>query len=248
MNEESNANGRVALVTGANKGIGFEVARQLATHGMTVFLGARDASRGKTAADLLVSENLDVRPLVLDLARVETMHASSEAIAQAFQRLDVLVNNAGINDPEDGPPSTVGPEAMRRVFETNYFGTVRVTQILLPLLRKSASGRIVNVSSGLGSLTSMSASQNISSDFSQLLAYSSSKAALNMFTVHLANELKGDGILVNSAAPGFTATDMNNHRGHQTVQEGATVPVRLALLPQDGPTGGYFDKNGSRSW
>jgi NAD(P)-dependent dehydrogenase (short-subunit alcohol dehydrogenase family) len=248
MNEQNNSKGKIALVTGANKGIGFEVARKLAENGLTVFLGARDAARGEAAAKALAAENLDVRPLVLDLWRPDTIHAAAEAIGHAFQRLDVLVNNAGINDPEDGAPGMVDLDAVRRVFETNFFGTVLVTQIMLPLIRKSASGRIVNVSSGLGSLTSTSASEGVSSDFSRLFGYSSSKAALNMFSIHLAKELKGTGILVNSAAPGFTATDMNNYRGHQTVEEGARAPVQLALLPDDGPTGGYFDKNGVKPW
>ena len=248
MIEEINSKGKVALVTGANKGIGFEIARQLAKNGMTVFLGARDASRGEAAAAILAAENLDVRPLVLDLARPDTIHAAAEMIGEAFQRLDVLVNNAGINDPGDGPTSKVDIEAIRRVFETNFFGTVLVTQAMLPLIQKSTSGRIVNVSSGLGSLTSTAGTNYVSSEFNQLIAYSTSKAALNMFTIHLANELKGTGILVNSAAPGFTATDMNQHKGHQTVEEGAAVPVQLALLPQDGPTGSFLDKTGVKPW
>ena len=248
MIEEINSKGKVALVTGANKGIGFEIARQLAKNGMTVFLGARDASRGEAAAAILAAENLDVRPLVLDLARPDTIHAAAEMIGEAFQRLDVLVNNAGINDPGDGPTTKVDLETIRRVFETNFFGTVFVTQVMLPLIRKSTSGRIVNVSSGLGSLTSTAGTNYVSSEFNQLLAYCTSKAALNMFTIHLANELKGTAILVNSAAPGFTATDMNQHKGHQTVVEGAAVPVQLALLPQDGPTGSFFDKTGVKPW
>jgi len=244
MNEEN----KTALVTGANKGIGFEVTRQLARNGLTVFLGARDAGRGEAAAKVLAADGLDVRPVVLDLGRPETIRAAAEVIGCAFQRLDILVNNAGVNDPDDGAPGEVDLDALRRVFETNFFGTVLVTQIMLPLIRKSAAGRIVNVSSGLGSLIGMSAAEGVSSDFSQLFGYSSSKAALNMFTVQLARELKGAGILVNSAAPGFTATDLNNFRGHQTVEEGAHVPVQLALLADDGPTGGYFDKNGVKAW
>ena len=248
MDEQNNSNWKVALVTGANKGIGFEVARKLAQSGMTVFLGARDANRGEAAAKILAAENLDVRPLVLDLSGPETMHAAAELIDGAFQRLDVLVNNAGIVDHEDNAPGEVDIDALRRVFETNFFGTVLVTQIMLPLIRKSTSGRIVNVSSGLGSLSSMAAPVGISAGYGQLLGYSTSKAALNMFTVQLASQLSGTGILVNSAAPGFTATDLNNFQGHQTVEEGARVPVKLALLPDDGPTCGFFDKNGIKPW
>jgi NAD(P)-dependent dehydrogenase (short-subunit alcohol dehydrogenase family) len=240
--------GKVALVTGANKGIGYEIARGLAQNGFTVFLGTRDAARGEEAAQTLAADNLDVRPLVLDLLRPETVHSAANAIDQAFGRLDVLVNNAGINDPDDGPYGESSVDALRRVFETNFFGTIMVTQILLPLIRNSRSGRVVNVSSNLGSLTSTADPERAISGYSQLFGYSSSKAALNMFTIHLAKELKGTGILVNSAAPGFTATDLNNFQGRQTVQEGARVPIQLALLPDDGPTGGFFDISGAKPW
>ena len=248
MNEQHSQNSRVALVTGANKGIGYEVARKLAENGLTVFLGSRDAARGEEAAKTLASENLDVHPLILDLSRPNTIQAAAVLIGAAFQRLDILVNNAGINDPDDGSPGVADLAAMRRVFETNFFGTVLVTKVMLPLIRNSTSGRIVNVSSGLGSLYFMSGLGNGSTAVGDLLGYSASKAALNMFTIQLARELKDDGILVNSAAPGYTATDLNNHQGRQTVQEGARVPVQLALLPQEGPTGGFFDVHGSRPW
>jgi len=248
VNEQDSSKGRVALVTGANKGIGFEVARKLAENGLIVFLGARDAARGDAAAKILASENLDVRPLILDLSRPETIQAAAETIGDSFHRLDVLVNNAGINDPDDGSPGEIDLDALHRVFETNFFGTVLVTKIMLPLIRNSASGRIVNVSSGLGSLNFIASPEGASIAFGPVFGYSSSKVALNMFTVQLARELKEVGILVNSAAPGFTATDMNDHQGHQTVQEGAKVPVRLALLPPDGPTGGFFDINGTKPW
>jgi len=239
---------KIALVTGANKGIGYEVARSLAENGLTVFLGARDAARGEAAANTLAAEHLDVRPLLLDLSRPETIHAAAATIGGAYQRLDVLVNNAGINDSDDGPPGSIDIDAVRRVFDTNFFGTVLVTQVMLPLLRNSASGRIVNVSSGLGSLNFMASPAGSAVALGDLFGYSASKAALNMFTVQLARELKEAGILVNSAAPGYTATDLNNHQGLQTVEEGARVPVQLALLPPDGPTGGYFDKNGVKPW
>jgi NAD(P)-dependent dehydrogenase (short-subunit alcohol dehydrogenase family) len=244
MNEQK----QIALVTGANKGIGFEIARQLAEKGLTVFLGARDAGRGEAAAITLAADDLDVHPVQLDLSRPETIAAAAQTIDGAFHRLDVLVNNAGINNPGDGPPGVADIDALRRVFETNFFGTVLVTQVMLPLLRKSASGRIVNVSSGIGSFGFMAGPAGGSVATGDLLGYSASKAALNMFTVQLARELKETGILVNSAAPGFTATDLNGFRGLQTVEEGAMVPVQLALLPPDGPTGGFFDKNGVKPW
>ncbi len=159
----------------------------------------------------------------------------------------MLVNNAGISDRNDGPPSRTGMEAVRRIFDTNLFGALAVAQAMLPLLRKSSSARIVNVSSGLGSLAH---NNDPAWEFAQvkLFGYNASKAALNMLTVQLAAELKGTGAKVNSADPGFTATDLNNHRGHQTVPEGAAAAVRLALLHDDGPTGGFFSAKGPEPW
>ena len=241
------SSGQIALVTGANKGIGFEVARRLGRAGLTVLLGARNVGLGQAAAARLQAEHLDVRHVELDLVRLATIEAVAALIAADFQRLDVLVNNAGINDAGDGPPSAVDLGVVRRVMETNFFGTLAVTQAMLPLLRKATAGRIVNVSSGLGSLT-----LNGDPDWQfapyKLLGYSASKAAMNMLTVQLAYELRGTALKVNSAAPGCTATDLNGHRGHQTVQEGAAEPVRLALLPSDGLTGGFFETAGPNPW
>jgi NAD(P)-dependent dehydrogenase (short-subunit alcohol dehydrogenase family) len=244
MNDSSK---QIALVTGANKGIGFGIARRLGKAGLTILLGARNVRLGQEAAAKLQAENLDVRHIELDLVRPETIEAAAATIAADFQRLDVLVNNAGINDAADGPPSTVDLSAVRRVMETNFFGTLAVTQAMLPLLRKATAGRIVNVSSGLGSLTLNGDPDWEFAPF-KLLGYSASKAALNMLTVQLAYELRGTAITVNSAAPGYTATDLNGHRGHQTVEEGAAEAVRLALLPSDGPTGGFFQTAGPHPW
>jgi NAD(P)-dependent dehydrogenase (short-subunit alcohol dehydrogenase family) len=159
----------------------------------------------------------------------------------------VLINNAGISDRADGPPSTAQWEAVERTLRTNFLGALTVTQALLPLLRKSSAGRIVNVSSGLGSLEY---NGEPSWEFANVkhLGYSASKAALNMLTVQLAFELRETGIKVNSADPGFTATDLNQHRGHQTVEQGAAEAVRLAVLPEDGPTGGFFSSAGRVPW
>lgn len=238
---------RIALVSGANKGIGFEIARRLGKAGLIVLLGARDAALGEAAATELRAENLDVRYVELDLARLATIEAAAAAIHAEFQRLDVLVNNAGINVPADGPPSTADLDSVRRAMETNFFGTFAVTRAMLPLLREAPAARIVNVSSGLGSLT-----LNGDPDWEfapyKLLGYCASKAALNMLTVQLAYELRGTAIKVNSADPGFTATDLNGHRGYQTVEEGAAEPVRLALLPPDGPTGGFSATAGPHPW
>jgi NAD(P)-dependent dehydrogenase (short-subunit alcohol dehydrogenase family) len=242
-----NSSKRIALVTGANKGIGFEVARQLGKAGMTVMLGARDAKLGQEAAAKLKVEDLDVRFVELDLLKPATIEAAAKLIATDFQRLEVLVNNAGINAPGDGLSSAVDLDVVRYVMDTNFFGTLAVTQAVLPLLRKSTAARIVNVSSGLGSLT-WNADPNWEYAPVKLLGYNASKAAMNMFTVHLAYELRGTGIKVNSSDPGYTATALNGFRGHQTVEEGAAETVRLALLPPEGPTGGFFATAGSDPW
>jgi NAD(P)-dependent dehydrogenase (short-subunit alcohol dehydrogenase family) len=238
---------RIALVTGANKGIGLEVARQIGNSKHRVLLGARDAASGEAAAAALKAEGLDVRFIRIDLCHSATIQAAAAAIDADYGRLDILVNNAGISDPADGPPSKAEIVAVRRIFDTNFFGTLAVTQVMLPLLRKSPSGRIVNLSSGLGSLTHNS---NPAWEFAQykFLGYAASKAALNMLSVQLATELKDTGIKVNSADPGFTATDLNNYRGHQSVPQGAAAAIRLALLPDQGPTGGFFSATREEPW
>ena len=240
------SNRRVAVVTGANKGIGLEIARQLARGGITVHLGARDEARGREAAEKLRGEGLDARPLRLDVTDAQSVSAAAAQLERDPGRLDILVNNAGIAI-DDGPPSRVSMDALRRTYETNVFGLVRVTQALLPLLRRSDAGRIVNLSSGLGSLT-------LNSDPSwpfasvKFLAYNSSKSAVNAITVQLAWELRDTKLKVNAADPGYVATDMNRHQGVRSVEQGAAAPVRLATLPADGPTGGYFDDAGPLPW
>lgn len=239
---------RIALVSGANKGIGLQIARQLAQAGLHVLLGARNAELGKAAEAQLRAEGLDgVQFIELDLGNASAVQAAAEFIGAEFQRLDVLVNNAGIVDPTDGAPSKASPEALRRVMDTNFFDTVAVTQAMLPLLRRAESARIVNVSSGLGSLT-LHGDPAWEFESVKILGYSASKAALNMFTVQLAYELRDTSIKVNSADPGFTATDLNGHRGYQTTEEGAAAAVRLALLAADGPSGGFFHKDGENAW
>ena len=238
MNDQSK---RIALITGANKGIGFEVARCLGKAGLIVLVGARDPKLGGAATANLKAENLDARFIELDVVRPPTITAAAATVANEFGRLDVLINNAGINDPADGPPSTTDLEAVRRVMDTNFFGALAVTQSMLPLLRKSPAARVVNVSSGLGSLT-WNADPNW--EFTISLGYNASKAAMNMLTVQLAYELRGTTIKVNASNPGYTATDLNGNRGHQTIAEGAAETVRLALLPVDGPTGGFLRRAG----
>jgi NAD(P)-dependent dehydrogenase (short-subunit alcohol dehydrogenase family) len=240
-------NPRVALITGANKGIGFEIARQVGEAGARVLLGARDATLGEVAAATLKAEGIDVRFIHIDLSKLATIQEAAATIDAGHGRLDVLVNNAGIADRADGPPSKTNMDAVRRILDTNFFGTLAVTQAMLPLLRKSPSARIVNISSALGSLA---LSGDPASEFAQykFLGYSASKAAVNMLTVQLAAELKDTGIKVNSADPGFTATDLNRHRGYQTIPQGAAAAIRLALLPDDAPTGGFFNASQPEPW
>jgi len=241
------SNNRIALVTGANKGIGYETARSLARQGVTVLIGARDDRRGKEAAVTLQAEGLDVQFLRLDVNDHTTHEAARSFIEDKFGKLDILVNNAAVALDMNQKPSEVDMQTIRKTFDTNFFGVISVTQALLPLVRKSDAGRIVNVSSGLGSL-----SQNSDPSWEfypvKLLAYNSSKTALNAFTVMLAHELKNTSIKVNSADPGFTATDMNGHQGYKTVEQGAAVIIQLATLPADGATGSYFDDRGVLPW
>ena len=242
-----NAAKKIALVTGANKGIGLEIARQLGQAGFTVFLGARNAALGEAAAAKLRANSLDVRCVELDLGNASTIAAAAKTIEALGGRLDVLVNNAGIADGADGPPSTANIDAVRRVMETNFVGTLAVTQAMLPLLKTAPAARIVNLSSGLGSLQ-WNSDPNWAFAPYKLLGYNASKAALNMLTVQLAYELRDTPIKVNSANPGYTATDMNGHQGNQTIEEGAAESMRLALLPADGPTGGFFETGAVDPW
>ncbi|MFE9748645.1 SDR family oxidoreductase [Saccharothrix saharensis] len=246
----------VALVTGANKGIGRGVAEQLAALGMTVLVGARDVRRGEEAAASLRASGGDVHAIALDVTDLAVVRAAARHVEERFGRLDVLVNNAGITgsgqvspqDAHDQVPSTVDLGMVREVFETNVFGVIAVTNAVLPLLRRSPAARIVNVSSHAASLALTS---DPDGPFTALLpsaAYSPSKSALNALTVHYANELREDGILVNAVAPGFVDTDSNNHTGFLTVAQGAAVVVRLATLGADGPTAGFFAEDGPVPW
>ena len=241
---------RVALITGANKGIGFEIARQLGRdHGMTVLVGARDAARGQAAAEKLTAQGIDARAVSLDVTDAASVEAAARQIEHDFGgKLDVLVNNAGVA-LEFAPPSQTDLEKFKATHATNVFGPLLVTKTMLPLLKRAAAGRVVNLSSSLGSLA-LNSDPTWEYAAVKLLSYNSSKAALNMQTVVLAAELAAAGspIKVNSACPGYVATDLNNHQGHRTVEEGARAPVRLATLAADGPTGGFFDENGPVPW
>jgi len=238
---------KIALVTGANKGIGLEVARQLAASGCSVLLGARNRALGEEAAAMLKREGSDVRYLSLDLEDPATIAAAAREIETEFGRLDLLVNNAGIVVPGDGLPSNSSLDAIERAFRVNFMGTVAVTQAMLPLLRRASSARIVNVSSGLGSLTK-SGDPAWTHVAAKYLGYAASKAALNMLTVQLAWELRETSIKVHSVEPGYTATDLNQHRGTQSIPEGAFEIIRMALLPENGPTGTFTSRHGIVPW
>jgi NAD(P)-dependent dehydrogenase (short-subunit alcohol dehydrogenase family) len=222
----------IALVTGGNRGIGRETARQLAAKGNSVILGARDEAKARAAADELSADGSDVRPLVLDVSDPASVASAAGRLTGDPGRLDVLVNNAGIGS--DWGVSGADPDfdAIQRALDTNFFGAYRLTVALLPLLRKSSSPRIVNVSSGMGGVAEMGGWSP---------GYRVSKAALNAMTRILATELKDEGFLVNSACPGFVATDMGGQFGaKKPVEDGAAGVVWLAVLPEDGPTGGFF--------
>jgi NAD(P)-dependent dehydrogenase (short-subunit alcohol dehydrogenase family) len=242
---------KVALVTGANKGIGYEIARQLAKLGFTVFAAARDRELGQVSARRLSEEGLDVRFVELDVTKTATALAAARLIDEQVGRLDVLINNAGMGILKR-PPAVLTADDVRSVYETNVFGVIAVTQAMLPLLERSTAARIVNISSTLGSLAAASEPDRETSSAaystSIALAYSTSKTALNAVTVCFANQLRATGIKVNSACPGHVATDLNGFAGKRTVEQGAREPVRLATIDADGPTGGFFDDAGPKPW
>jgi NAD(P)-dependent dehydrogenase (short-subunit alcohol dehydrogenase family) len=237
---------KVALITGANKGIGFEVARQIAKGGWIVLAAARNEELGSQAAAKLQGEGLDVHFVHIDLDAQETAVSAAESIRNRFGKLDLLINNAAISAKGDGPPSKVNMEAVEAVMRTNFVGTVAVTQAMLPLLRRAGKAQIINVSSELGCI-SLQTNPEWKYAPVKVLAYCASKAALNMFTVQLAYEYRDGSIAVNSVNPGYTATDLNAHSGPQTVEEGAAEIVRVALL--DSPvTGKFLETGGEIPW
>lgn len=238
---------RVALVTGANKGIGLEIARQLAEAGVSVIIGARDGERAGRALADLSSVGLHAESVGIDLEDAGTIAGAAALIASRHDRLDILVNNAGIVDPADGAPSTASVAAVRKIMETNFIGTLAVTQAMLPLLRKSTAGRIVNLSSSLGSLAVNS--DPSSPYYSQrLIGYNASKAAVNMLTAQLSAELRDTSIVVNSVSPGYVKTDLTGHTGFMTAAEGARLPVQFALLGEDALSGRFVEPDGETPW
>ncbi len=239
MNTEKQTDSTIVLVTGASHGIGLEVCRQLAQKGMIVLLTARNSAKAEAAAQPLVAQGLDVRPYALDTTQDESVHHLANAIDTEFGRLDVLVNNAAAFVDWMEKASTADLNASHTVFETNLFGTWRVTQVLLPLLRKSKHGRIVNVSSGAGSHGDPAF--GLSTNAGAVASYGISKAAINALTTKFASELAGTGILVNAVCPGLTATAPGMEAmGASPVEKGASSVVWAVTLPDDRPTGGFF--------
>ena len=240
---------KVALITGANKGLGLETARQLGKLGITVLIGARDHAKGDAAQAKLKADGVDARAIKLDVDSPADYAPLAARIEKDFGHLDILVNNAGVmNDSRKAnQTSTTSPELLRNTFETNFFSVVALTQTLLPLLRKSPSARIVNLSSILGSNT-LHATPGSPVYNAKTFAYDASKAALNSFTIHLAHELRNTGIKVNSAHPGWVKTDMGGEGAMLEIEEGAKTSVQLATLPENGPSGGYFHMGKPLPW
>ncbi|MEU7478225.1 SDR family oxidoreductase [Lentzea sp. NPDC042327] len=236
-------NKKTALVTGANKGIGFAIARGLGTIGFRVAVGARDSARREEAVARLRDEGIDAFGVALDVTSGESVTVAAKTIEKTAGGLDVLVNNAGIAGRFDGGaqnPSTLDLDVMRTVLDTNVFGVVRVTNAVLPLLRRAESPRIVNISSTMGSLTLQTGPV--------LAAYAPSKSMLNSITAQYARELAGTNVIVNAVCPGYVATDFTGFNAPRTPEQGAAVAIRLATLPDDGPRGGFFDDGGPVPW
>jgi NAD(P)-dependent dehydrogenase (short-subunit alcohol dehydrogenase family) len=241
------ARGRVALVTGANKGIGFATAVGLGHMGVTVLVGSRAEHRGEEAVSRLQGDGIDARVLLLDVTDDASVSSAARQVEEGFGRLDILVNNAAVKlEVAPSPPSECSLDMVRETFETNVFGSIRMLLAMVPLLRGSDAPRIVNVSSGLGSLTL--ATTDVTKYMQRpLLSYNPSKAALNSVTVQFANELRGTPFKVNAADPGYTNTDMTGS-GDRRPGEGAAIVIELATLGADGPTGKFFDDHGELPW
>ncbi len=239
---------RTALVTGANKGIGYEIAAGLGALGWRVGIGAREQSRREEAVARLREGGVDAFGVPLDVTSDDSVAAAAELVAERAGQLDALVNNAGIAGGWPQQPSTVDPDVVRAVVETNVIGVIRVTNAMLPMLRHSASPRIVNMSSSVGSLTRQSGPGGETTTGPVAVAYAPSKTFLNAVTLQYARELAGTNILINCACPGFVATDLNGFRGVRSPQQGAATAIRLATLPDGGPTGGFFEDDGVVPW
>jgi NAD(P)-dependent dehydrogenase (short-subunit alcohol dehydrogenase family) len=240
----------LALITGANKGIGLETACQLAAQGIHVLMGARDAAKGEAAAQTLQAEGYKADFIALDVSNEASIKQAAQTVIDRYGNLDILINNAGIN-PEFGQGifslDQMPSDLIMQIYQTNVFGPFTMVREFLPLLRRSAAGRIVNLSSTLGSLTDQS---NLESPYRpfNIIGYNSSKTALNAMTVQIAKQLADTNIKINSACPGWVKTDMGTDAAPRTVEEGTRIIVKLATLPDDGPNGGFFDENGVIGW
>ncbi|MFF2348845.1 SDR family NAD(P)-dependent oxidoreductase [Kitasatospora sp. NPDC058115] len=238
----------IALVTGANKGIGYEIAAGLGALGWSVGVGARDERRREAAVEALRAAGVDAFGVPLDVTDDASTTAAARLIEDRAGHLDVLVNNAAIAGGAPQEPTRVDPATIRTVVETNVIGVVRVTNAMMPLLRRSASPRIVNMSSSVGSLARQSGAAGGAAPGPPAVAYAPSKTFLNAVTLQYARELSGTNILINACCPGYVATDLNGFQGVRTPRQGAAVAVALATLPDDGPTGQFFEDAGVVPW
>jgi NAD(P)-dependent dehydrogenase (short-subunit alcohol dehydrogenase family) len=240
---------KIALITGANKGIGLETARQLGQQNATVLLGARDSRKGETAAEKLRKEGIDAHPIVIDVSDPESIRKAAIQVERDFGRLDILVNNAGVmTDERTKKVSEQSLETWRETFATNVFGLIATTNAFLPLLRKSEAGRIVNLSSILGSIEFHAKPGSPIYESKDTPAYNVSKAAVNAYTVQLAHELKDTRIKVNAAHPGWVKTDMGGEGAVMEIEDGAKTSVALATLGADGPNGAYLHMGEPLPW
>ncbi|HEY4281506.1 MAG TPA: SDR family oxidoreductase [Chthoniobacterales bacterium] len=241
-------NRKIALITGANKGIGLETARQLGRQDVTVLVGARDLAKGQAAVKTLREEGIDARPIEIDVAESESIRKAAAQIEREFDRLDILINNAGVMlDTPDHKVSQQSLETWRRTFDTNLFGLIETTQTFLPLLKKSDAGRIVNLSSILGSIT-LHATPGSPIYDTKTAAYNVSKSAVNAYTVQLAYELKDTKIKVNAAHPGWVKTEMGGEGATMAITDGAKTSVTLATIGDDGPNGTYVHMGEPLPW
>ncbi|XVS67471.1 SDR family oxidoreductase [Actinosynnema sp. CA-299493] len=234
---------KIALVTGANKGIGFAIAQGLGAIGFTVAVGTRDEGRREDAVERLRAAGVDAFGVALDVTSEDSATAAATTVERTAGRLDVLVNNAGISGRFDGgaqDPTTLDLDVVRTVLDTNVLGVVRVTNAMLPLLRRAGSPRIVNMSSTMGSLTLRTGPV--------MAAYAPSKSMLNSVTAQYARRLADTNVIVNAACPGYVATDFTGFAAPRTPEQGAAIAIRLATLPDDGPRGGFFDDEGAVPW
>ncbi|WP_328528433.1 SDR family oxidoreductase [Nocardioides sp. NBC_00368] len=238
----------IALVTGANKGIGYEIAAGLGARSWKVGVGARDDARREAAVEKLRANGVDAFGVPLDVTDDASVAAATRLIEEEHGGLDVLVNNAGVTGGMPQNPTEISIDQMRVAVETNVFGVVRVTNAMPPLLRRSAAPRIVNMSSSVGSLARQTSTDDPLAVGPISVAYSPTKSYLNAVTIQYAKELRDTNILINLGCPGFVATDLNGFRGVRTPEEGARIAISLATLPDDGPTGGYFEDAGVIPW